>query len=70
MAGPHVDDKKSAVYTARDENLDGASYNIQRIRSRRTSCSELLGCLTELPNGVSILLDRCCSVISDRLSMK
>ena len=68
MAGPHVDDKKSgsayyarletaAVHTARDEDLDGASYNIQRIRSRRTrrtSCSELFDCLTELPSCDSI----------------
>ena len=53
MAGPHVDDKKSgsaycarreraAVHTVRDEDLDGASYNIQRIRSRRTSGSEFI----------------------------
>ena len=54
MAGPHADDKKSgsaycarretaAVHTtARDEDLDGASYNIQRIRSRRTSGSEFI----------------------------
>ncbi len=84
MAGPHVDYKKSgseycarretvAVHTARDEDLNGASYNIQRIRSRRTrrtSCSELFDCLTELPSCVSILLDRCCSVINDQLTVK
>ncbi len=56
MAGPHVDDKKSAVYTARNEDLDGASYNILRIRSRRTSCSGLFDCLTELPRCDSICL--------------
>ncbi len=55
MASPHADNKKTAaVHTARDEDLDGASYNIQRIRSRRTSCSELFGCLTELPSCVYI----------------
>ncbi len=71
MASPHADDKKTAaVHTARDEDLDGASYNIQRIKLRRTNCSELFNCLTELPSCVSILLDRCCSVISDQLTVK
>ncbi len=66
MAGPHVDDKKSAVHTALYEDLDGASYNAQRIRSRRTSCSELFDCLIEFPRFDSILLDRCCFVINDQ----
>ncbi len=80
MAGPHVDNKKSgsancarretaAVQTVRDEDLNNASYNIQRIRSRRsrrTSCSELFDCMTELPSCVSTLLDPCWSVTNDQ----
>jgi hypothetical protein len=53
-------------YCTIDEDLDGARYNVQRIRSRRRSCSELFDCLTELPRCDSILLDRCCSVINDQ----
>ncbi len=63
IAGLHADNKKNAVHTARDEDLDGASYNVQRIRSRRTSCPELFDCLTELSRCVFILLDRSCSFI-------
>jgi hypothetical protein len=62
--------KTAAVHTARDEDLDGVSYNVQRIRSRRRSCSELFDCLTEMPRCDSILFDRCCSVINDQWTVK
>ena len=34
--------RQCILSNARDEDLDSASYNIQRIRSRRTSCSEFI----------------------------
>ena len=79
MAGPHVDDKKSGsaycvlrvtriwmvratIYSASDQGEPG--------EQGEQVAPNLFDCLIELPSCVSILLDRCCSVISDRLTMK
>ena len=66
LTNRQAEESITGLHTARNEDLYGVSYNVQRIRSRRRSCSELFDCLTELPRCDSILLDRCCSVINDQ----
>ena len=64
MAGPHADDKKRARIWMARATIYSASDQGEQV------APNLFDCLIELPSCVSILLDRCCSVISDRLTMK
>ena len=85
MAGPHVDDKKSGsayrvlrvtriwmaratIYSVSDQGRQGEQGD-QGEQGEQVA-PNLFDCLIELPSCVSILLDRCCSVISDRLTVK